>query len=213
MVGDYYYGTGRRKSAVARVFLKPGNGQFVVNGKPVDEFFGRETGRMIVRQPLETTKNLSSFDISVNVYGGGENGQAGAVRHGIARALIEYDASLEAFAEERWPRDARCARRSSARRSACTRRGGASSTQNDSAGSDESRLRAAFLFARDGTSAGRGNGRAGRFVKTTILWKLRQRFGITAPRVRSARADSVVCALAGYRRSCRNRWRRRTLGL
>jgi small subunit ribosomal protein S9 len=95
MVGDYYYGTGRRKSAVARVFLKPGKGQFVVNGKPVDEFFGRETGRMIVRQPLDATKNLSSFDISVNVYGGGENGQAGAVRHGIARALIEYDANLK----------------------------------------------------------------------------------------------------------------------
>ena len=95
MVGDYYYGTGRRKSAVARVFLKPGKGEFVVNGKPVDEFFGRETGRMIVRQPLENTKNLSSFDISVNVYGGGENGQAGAVRHGITRALIEYDASLK----------------------------------------------------------------------------------------------------------------------
>ncbi len=95
MVGDYYYGTGRRKSAVARVFLKAGKGEFVVNGKPVDEFFARETGRMIVRQPLETTKNLSSFDISVNVYGGGENGQAGAVRHGIARALIEYDASLK----------------------------------------------------------------------------------------------------------------------
>ena len=95
MVGDYYYGTGRRKSAVARVFLKPGKGEFTVNGKPVDEFFGRETGRMIVRQPLDTTKNLSSFDISVNVYGGGENGQAGAVRHGIARALIEYDASLK----------------------------------------------------------------------------------------------------------------------
>ena len=95
MVGDYYYGTGRRKSAVARVFLKPGKGQFIVNGKPVDEFFGRETGRMIVRQPLDATKNLSSFDISVNVYGGGENGQAGAVRHGIARALIEFDASLK----------------------------------------------------------------------------------------------------------------------
>jgi small subunit ribosomal protein S9 len=95
MVGDYYYGTGRRKSAVARVFLKPGKGEFIVNGKPVDEFFGRETGRMIVRQPLENTKNLSSFDISVNVYGGGENGQAGAVRHGITRALIEYDASLK----------------------------------------------------------------------------------------------------------------------
>ncbi|TAK43959.1 MAG: 30S ribosomal protein S9 [Betaproteobacteria bacterium] len=95
MVGDYYYGTGRRKSAVARVFLKPGKGQIMVNGKPVDEFFTRETGRMIVRQPLDTTKNLASFDISVNVFGGGENGQAGAVRHGIARALIEYDAALK----------------------------------------------------------------------------------------------------------------------
>jgi small subunit ribosomal protein S9 len=95
MVGDYYYGTGRRKSAVARVFLKPGKGEFKVNGKPVDQFFGRETGRMVVRQPLELTKNLSSFDIMVNVYGGGESGQAGAVRHGIARALIEYDAGLK----------------------------------------------------------------------------------------------------------------------
>ena len=95
MVGDYYYGTGRRKSAVARVFIKAGKGSFVVNDKPVDEFFARETGRMIVRQPLELTKNLANFDIKVNVYGGGENGQAGAVRHGIARALIEYDATLK----------------------------------------------------------------------------------------------------------------------
>lgn len=95
MVGDYYYGTGRRKSAVARVFIKPGKGGFVVNGKPVDDFFARETGRMIVRQPLDLTKNLTSFDIKVNVYGGGENGQAGAVRHGIARALIDYDAALK----------------------------------------------------------------------------------------------------------------------
>lgn len=95
MVGDYYYGTGRRKSSVARVFLKPGKGQFIVNGKPVDEFFSRDTGRMIVRQPLEVTKNASTFDIMVNVYGGGENGQAGAVRHGIARALVEYDAGLK----------------------------------------------------------------------------------------------------------------------
>jgi len=95
MVGDYYYGTGRRKSAVARVFIKPGKGQFIVNGKPVDEFFSRETGRMIVRQALEATKNTGAFDIQVNVYGGGENGQAGAVRHGIARALIEYDAGLK----------------------------------------------------------------------------------------------------------------------
>ena len=95
MVGDYYYGTGRRKSAVARVFLKAGKGEFVVNGKRVDDFFTRETGRMIVRQPLELTKNASTFDITVNVYGGGESGQAGAVRHGIARALVEYDATLK----------------------------------------------------------------------------------------------------------------------
>lgn len=95
MVGDYYYGTGRRKSAVARVFIKPGKGQFIVNGKPVDEFFSRQTGRMIVRQALEATKNSGAFDILVNVYGGGENGQAGAVRHGIARALIEFDAGLK----------------------------------------------------------------------------------------------------------------------
>jgi len=95
MVGDYYYGTGRRKSSVARVFLKQGTGSIVVNDKPVDEFFGRETGRMIVRQPLELTKSLASFDIRVNVFGGGESGQAGAVRHGIARALIEYDPTLK----------------------------------------------------------------------------------------------------------------------
>ena len=95
MVGDYYYGTGRRKSAVARVFLKSGRGQIVVNGRPIDEFFARETGRMIVRQPLELTKNTTSFDIKVNVFGGGETGQAGAVRHGITRALIEYDAALK----------------------------------------------------------------------------------------------------------------------
>ena len=95
MVGDYYYGTGRRKSAVARVFMKPGKGEFQVNGKPVDQFFGRETGRMVVRQALELTKNQAAFDIMVNVHGGGESGQAGAVRHGIARALIEYDAALK----------------------------------------------------------------------------------------------------------------------
>ena len=88
-------GTGRRKSAVARVFLKPGKGSFNVNGKPVDEFFSRETGRMVVRQPLELTNHLSTFDILVNVTGGGESGQAGAVRHGIARALVEYDAALK----------------------------------------------------------------------------------------------------------------------
>jgi small subunit ribosomal protein S9 len=90
------YGTGRRKSAVARVFLKVGKGDIVVNGKPVDEFFSRETGRMIVRQPLELTNNLNRFDIHINVTGGGESGQAGAVRHGITRALIDYDDSLKA---------------------------------------------------------------------------------------------------------------------
>jgi small subunit ribosomal protein S9 len=90
-----YYGTGRRKSAVARVFLRPGKGQIVVNGKPVDDFFSRETGRMIVRQPLTLANHLTTFDISVNVQGGGESGQAGAVRHGITRALISYDAALK----------------------------------------------------------------------------------------------------------------------
>jgi small subunit ribosomal protein S9 len=90
-----YYGTGRRKSAVARVFLRPGKGRIEVNGKPVDEFFSRETGRMIVRQPLTLANHLATFDISVNVQGGGESGQAGAVRHGITRALINYDAALK----------------------------------------------------------------------------------------------------------------------
>ena len=89
------YGTGRRKSAVARVYLRPGKGTITVNGRPVDEFFSRETGRMIVRQPLELTNMLTTFDISVNVDGGGESGQAGAVRHGITRALIEHDAGLK----------------------------------------------------------------------------------------------------------------------
>ena len=89
------YGTGRRKSAVARVYIKPGKGSIVVNSKPVDEFFSRETVLMIVRQPLELTEIVSNFDISVNVNGGCESGQAGAVRHGIARALVEYYASLK----------------------------------------------------------------------------------------------------------------------
>ncbi len=89
------YGTGRRKTAVARVYIRPGKGAISVNGRPVDEFFSRETGRMIVRQPLELTKTTANFDITVNVDGGGESGQAGAVRHGITRALIEYDASLK----------------------------------------------------------------------------------------------------------------------
>ncbi len=95
MIGEYYYGTGRRKSSVARVFVKAGKGQIVVNGKPVDQYFARETGRMIVRQPLKLVDKESSLDIMVNVDGGGESGQAGAVRHGITRALIEFDPALK----------------------------------------------------------------------------------------------------------------------
>jgi len=95
MAENYFYGTGRRKSAVARVFMKRGSGAIVVNGKPVDVFFSRETGRMVVRQPLELVEHLGTFDIMVNVDGGGESGQAGAVRHGITRALIQYDAALK----------------------------------------------------------------------------------------------------------------------
>ena len=95
MIGEYNYGTGRRKSSVARVFIKKGSGAIIVNGKPVDLFFARETGRMIVRQPLHLTSHAETFDIKVNVHGGGESGQAGAVRHGITRALIEYDETLK----------------------------------------------------------------------------------------------------------------------
>lgn len=95
MIGNYNYGTGRRKSAVARVFIKAGSGNIVVNGKPANEYFSRETGMMVIRQPLEVTDNVERFDIMVNVKGGGESGQAGAVRHGIARALIDYDAALK----------------------------------------------------------------------------------------------------------------------
>ena len=95
MVGDYYYGTGRRKSSVARVFLKKGSGKIQVNGKVLNKYFPRETGRMIVCQPLNLIDELKSFDIKVNVHGGGESGQAGAVRHGLTRALIEYDDGLK----------------------------------------------------------------------------------------------------------------------
>jgi len=88
------YGTGRRKTSAARVFLRKGKGEIVVNGKSLEQFFGRETSCMIVRQPLELTENTSKFDITVTVAGGGITGQAGAIRHGIARALITYDESL-----------------------------------------------------------------------------------------------------------------------
>ena len=88
------YGTGRRKTATARVYLRSGKGAITVNNRPLDEFFGRETGRMIVRQPLEAVQLVNKFDISVRVDGGGITGQAGAIRHGITRALIEYDETL-----------------------------------------------------------------------------------------------------------------------
>ena len=95
MIGNWNYGTGRCKTSVARVFLKKGTGNIVVNGKTVENYFARETGRMIVRQPLVLMDMVESFDIQINVHGGGESGQAGAVRHGITRALIDYDASLK----------------------------------------------------------------------------------------------------------------------
>ncbi|WP_326538994.1 30S ribosomal protein S9 [Pseudorhodoferax sp.] len=95
MIGQWNYGTGRRKSSVARVFIKKGSGQIVVNGKPIESYFGRQTSIMIVKQPLLLTANEAAFDIKVNVHGGGESGQAGAVRHGITRALIDYDVALK----------------------------------------------------------------------------------------------------------------------
>ena len=95
MIGNWNYGTGRRKSSVARVFIKRGEGQIVVNGKPVEQYFGRQTSIMIAKQPLVLTGNVEAFDIQVNVHGGGESGQAGAVRHGITRALIDYDNALK----------------------------------------------------------------------------------------------------------------------
>ena len=95
MIGEWNNGTGRRKSSVARVFLKKGTGKITVNGKDIEQFFGRQTSIMIAKQPLVLTENLETFDIQVNVRGGGESGQAGAVRHGITRALIDYDAALK----------------------------------------------------------------------------------------------------------------------
>ena len=95
MIGDWNNGTGRRKSSVARVFLKKGSGKITVNGKDIQQYFGRETSIMIAKQPLVLTGNVETFDVLVNVHGGGESGQAGAVRHGVTRALIDYDAALK----------------------------------------------------------------------------------------------------------------------
>ena len=89
-----YYATGRRKSSSARVYLRPGKGDITINNRAIDVFFGRETSRMVVRQPLELTDLLEKFDIKISVSGGGNTGQAGAIRHGITRALIEYDEAL-----------------------------------------------------------------------------------------------------------------------
>ena len=95
MIGEYNYGTGRRKTSVARVFIRRGTGKITVNGRDLDTDFSRESGRMIVRQPLVVADAATTFDIRVNVHGGGESGQAGAVRHGITRALIDFDETLK----------------------------------------------------------------------------------------------------------------------
>jgi small subunit ribosomal protein S9 len=94
MSTEIYYGTGRRKTSTARVFIRPGTGRITVNDTELDRFFGRKTARMIVRQPLELTDNTGKFDVQVSVRGGGMTGQAGAIRHGLTRALIAYDESL-----------------------------------------------------------------------------------------------------------------------
>ena len=95
MIGDWNNGTGRRKSSVARVFIKKGTGKITINDRDIQVFFGRETSIMICRQPLFLTNHVETFDIMVNVHGGGESGQAGAIRHGITRALIDYDTALK----------------------------------------------------------------------------------------------------------------------
>ncbi|WP_018138547.1 MULTISPECIES: 30S ribosomal protein S9 [unclassified Thioalkalivibrio] len=94
MATNQYYGTGRRKTSSARVFLRPGTGNITVNDKPLDEFFGRQTSRMVVRQPLEATESTENFDVIATVEGGGGNGQAGAIRLGIARALVQYNEEM-----------------------------------------------------------------------------------------------------------------------
>lgn len=91
MANDKFYGTGRRKSSVARVYLFPGTGKITINKRDIDDYFGLETLKVVVRQPLEATENLNKFDVMVNVHGGGFTGQAGAIRHGISRALLEAD--------------------------------------------------------------------------------------------------------------------------
>ncbi len=95
MAAEQYYATGRRKSSTARVFIKPGSGNITINTRSLDDYFGRETSRMVVRQPLELVDMLNNFDLKITVRGGGNNGQAGAIRHGISRALVEYNSELK----------------------------------------------------------------------------------------------------------------------
>jgi len=95
MAAEQYYATGRRKSSTARVFIKPGSGNITINTRSLDDYFGRETSRMVVRQPLELVDMLNTFDLKITVRGGGNNGQAGAIRHGISRALVEYNSELK----------------------------------------------------------------------------------------------------------------------
>ena len=108
-----YYATGRRKSSTARVYLRPGKGEIIINKRSLDTYFGRETSRMVVRQPLELSEMIDKFDVYVNVVGGGNTGQAGAIRHGITRALIEYDETLRPSLRKAGfvTRDARCVER------------------------------------------------------------------------------------------------------
>jgi small subunit ribosomal protein S9 len=96
MAEQKYYATGKRKTSIARVWMKPGTGVITVNKRPLDEFFGRETSKMVIHQPLELTENLGKFDVSINVSGGGMSGQAGAIRHGITKALLDVDPELRA---------------------------------------------------------------------------------------------------------------------
>ncbi len=109
MATEQYYGTGRRKSSAARVFMTKGTGKIMINNRPLDEYFGRETARMILRQPLEVTESLGDFDIDATVTGGGNSGQAGALRLGISRALLKYNESLRGDLREKGllTRDAR----------------------------------------------------------------------------------------------------------
>ena len=95
MATTHNYGTGRRKTSTARVFLRPGSGEIIINGKGLDDYFGRQTSRMVVRQPLELVNMVEKFDVMITVEGGGASGQAGAIRHGITRALVEYDENLK----------------------------------------------------------------------------------------------------------------------